>query len=556
MRTGNHSPLQEPHVRKSLRLLSLVLALCLLALLALSLTAVSQTHPVRLSGSLGLSTELYSSSSSDPQWTPRSDQHISRAVLRTTLTLYDQIDLPFEAYISTQSSGYHQPFNQFGVSPLIGGWLRLHGGYFSSRVSELTFGDERLLGGGIDMSPGPWRMTALYGRSRQGLAPDSAAGFGGNYRRMLSAAKIGYGKEGEFFLHLNAMHASDDTATFRVEEGRLAPSARENTTASLGFGFPVGLALRISGEVAMAHSINDLRLRSRDGYSAQIDGAAKLNVLIMPAQSWQIALNSRWIGPGYYTLGYVQLPNDVFECTVAPMLRLSEQRVHVRGSLGVLFNNLRNNRLARTTRVIGSVAGSWQISEQLGFSANYSNYGMRSTHTKDSLRIDHLTHSLYLSPTYTFDAWGGNNSVNLNLMMQSATDGNPVTTNGNRNSSESVSLMHTLMLPSTLSLTTGVTWNSMASSYADTRILSFSETVGHNFFDNTLSTSITGGYNIITTADDTDAQFSVRLMLGYTFDNYGALSLALSNNNYSYGQSLDRPSYDEWFGSLQYSVGF
>ncbi|MCZ7556267.1 MAG: hypothetical protein M5R41_07690 [Bacteroidia bacterium] len=550
------NPLQDRHVRKSLRLLSFVLALCLLALLALSLTAVSQTQPVRLSGSLGVSTELYSSSSSDPQWTPRSDQHVSRAVLRTTLTLYDQIDLPFEAYISTQSSGYHQPFNQFGVSPLIAGWLRLHGGYFSSRVSELTFGDERLLGGGIDMSPGPWRITALYGRARQGLAPDTAAGFGGDYRRMVTAAKVGYGKEGEFFLHLNAMRATDDTATFRVDEGRLAPAARENTTASLGFGFPVGTVVRIAGEAALSHTINDLRVRSRDGYTAQVDGAAKVNLLIMPAQSWQVALNSRWIGPGYFSLGYVQLPNDVFEFTLAPMVRLSEQRMHVRGSLGVMFNNLRNNRLARTTRLIGSLSGSWQISEQLGISTNYSNYGMRSTHTKDSLRIDHLTHSLYLSPTYTFDGFGGDNSINLNLMVQSATDGNPVTTEGNKNSSEALSLMHTLLFPSTLSLTTGVTWNSMASSFSDTRILSFTETVGHNFFNNTLSTSLTGGYNIVSTATTEDTQFSLRLSLGYTIEDYGTLSLALSNNNYSYGQSVDRPSYDEWFGSLQYSVGF
>ncbi len=550
------SPLRDKHVRKSLRFLSLVIAACLLALLALSLTAVSQTQPVRLSGSLGLSTELYSSSSSDPQWTPRSDQHVSRAVLRTTLTLFDQIDLPFEAYISTQSSGYHQPFNQFGVSPLIGGWLRLHGGYFSSRVSDLTFGDERLLGGGVDASPGPWRITALYGRSRQALGPDSGAGFGGDYRRMVSAAKIGYGKEGEFFLHINAMHAQDDTASISQAGAELLPAARENTTGSLGFGFPVGTFLRVSGEAALAHTVNDLRLRSREGYTAQVDGAAKLNILIIPEQSWQVALNTRWVGPGYYTLGYVQLPNDVFEFTVAPMLRLSEQKIHVRGSLGVMFNNLRSNRIARTTRMIGSLTGSWQVSDQFGISANYGNYGMRSTHTKDSLRIDHLTHSLYLSPTYTFEGLGGSNSLNANLMMQAATDGNPVTTEGNKNSSEAVSLMHSLILPSTLSITTGVTWNSMSSAFAQTEILSFSETVGHNFFDNTLSASVTGGYNIISMETGTDGQFSARFMLGYTFAQYGTLSLALSNNNYSYGQSVDRPSYDEWYGSLQYSVGF
>lgn len=556
MKLTDNSPMRERHVRQNMRYMSLAIALCLLALLLLSLTAVSQTQPVRVSGSVGLSTELYSSSSSDPQWTPRSDQHISRAVLRTTVTLFDQIDLPFEAYISTQSSGYHQPFNQFGVSPLIGGWLRLHGGYFSSRISELTFGDERLLGGGVEMTPGSWRVSALYGRSRQALAPDSAAGFGGMYRRMVAAAKAGYGEEGRFFVHLNTMYAQDDTTSIGAAAAELLPAARENLTGSLGFGIPFGESVRLTGEAALSHTVNDLRLRSREGYSAQVDGAAKLNVLIIPTSSLQVALHSRWVGPGYYTLGYVQMPNDIFEFTVAPSLRLTQQRAFVRGSLGVMFNNLRGNRLSRTTRLIGSLAGSWQISEQFGISANYSNYGMRSTHTKDSLRVDHLTQSLYFSPTYTFEGLGGTNSLNGNVMIQAATDGNPVTGEGNDNSARSASLMHSLILPTTLSLTTGVNWNGMRSAFSDTDILSFSETVGHSFFDNTLSASVTGGYNIIRSEAGSDGQFSGRVTLGYTVGDYGTLSLSLSNNSYSYGQSPERPSYDEWYGSIQYSAGF
>jgi hypothetical protein len=555
MRQNESSPLRERYVREQLRFLSWVLVLCLLALLALSLTAVSQTQPIRVSGSVGLSTELYSSSSADPQWTPRSDQHVSRAVLRTTVTLFDQIDLPFEAYISTQSSGYHQPFNQFGVSPLIGGWLRLHGGYFSSRISDLTFGDERLLGGGVEMSPGAWRVSALYGRSRQALAPDTAGGYGGDYRRMITAAKVGYGKEGEFFVHLNALHAQDDTASISAGAAELLPAARENVMGSLAFGVPFGDVVRATGEVALSHTINDLRLRSREGYTAQVDGAAKLNILIIPAQQWQIGLNSRWVGPGYYTLGYVQMPNDIFEFTVAPALRLTEERINLRASLGMMFNNLRGNRLARTTRLIGSFTGNWQMSEQFGIAANYSNYGMRSTHTKDSLRVDHLTQSVYISPTYTFEGLGGTNSLNANFMLQSATDGNPVTTEGNENSARAAALMHSLTLPSTLNLTTGVTWNGMTSSYSDTDILSFSETVGRSFLDNALSVSLTGGYNIVASETGTDGQFSGRLMLGYSFEKYGMLSLSLSNNSYSYGQP-DRPSFDEWYGSLQYSAGF
>ncbi len=556
MTADSNSPLRERHVRTSMRFVSLVIALCLLVLLLYSLSMRAQAQSVRVSGSVGLSTEVYSSSSNDARWSPRQDQHVSRAVLRSTVTLFEQIDLPFEAYISTQSSGYHQPFNQFGVSPLIGGWLRLHGGYFNARISELTFGDERLLGGGVEMSPGAWRVSAVYGRSRQALAADSSAGFAGGYRRMLAAAKVGYGMEGEFYLHLNAAYGQDDTSSMRSIEGMLPLAARENATASLAFGVPFGTLVRVNGEMAFAHTINDLRLRAREGYTAQVDGAAKLAVLIVPAQQWQVGLHSRWVGPGYYTLGYVQMPNDIFEFTVAPMLRLTEQRVNVRASLGMMFNNLRNNRLSRTTRVIGSLNGNWQITEQLGFSGSYSNYGMRSLHTRDSLRVDHLTQSVSIAPTYTFEGLGGSNAINLNLMHQSATDGNPVTTEGNRNSASAASLMHSLTLPSTFNLTTGLSWNGMRSSFTDTDIFSVSETVGQGFFDNALTTSVTVGYNVIRSEVGTDGQFSGRLMLGFAIERYGTFSLSLSNNSYSYAQSHDRPSFDEWYGSIQYSAGF
>lgn len=105
--------------------------------------SVGQAQPVKLSGSFSLSSEQYGSNGIRA----RRPSGTSRAILQPTITLFDQIILPFEVYLSSEERGFRQPFNQFGVSPRLFGWLTLHAAYYSARLSELTFGDTRLLGG-------------------------------------------------------------------------------------------------------------------------------------------------------------------------------------------------------------------------------------------------------------------------------------------------------------------------------------------------------------------------------------------------------------------------
>jgi hypothetical protein len=315
-----------------------------------------QPSPIRLEGGISLSSELYSSSGI----AERRPKQSYRAILSPTLVISEQIRLPFEVFYTNDDRGYRQPFNQFGMSPTLWGWLTLHGGYFSSRLSELSFGDTRLRGGGVELSPGDFRLSILYGRSQMAVDPDTANGVRGLYERTIIAAKIGVGAENASFVHLNFVRAWDDSTSLSNAPPDVAPV--ENVVVSLSYGFPLFVdEVRLTGETAVSAFSSDTRSPEEGDIggsflqsiftprqSSQFDGATTLTLGITPSSVFGINLNGKWVGPGYVTLGYLQLPNDVLETTIAPTFRLFDARLTVRGSFGLRFNNLRENRYSGT----------------------------------------------------------------------------------------------------------------------------------------------------------------------------------------------------------------
>ena len=103
----------------------------------------------QFNGSLNFTSEFYNADGIAERF-PGNTQ---RLILRSNITLFDQIQMPFEIYLTSQQAKFQQPFNQFGINPQITEWLTLHAGYFQTQLSELSFGDIRVLGGGIELKP-------------------------------------------------------------------------------------------------------------------------------------------------------------------------------------------------------------------------------------------------------------------------------------------------------------------------------------------------------------------------------------------------------------------
>jgi len=464
-------------------------------------TPADAPSPIRLSGNLNLTAEGYGVSGTNPRY-PSS---IARAILQANVTLFDQIQLPFQLFLSTQQLALQQPFNQFGVSPrFFDGKLTLHAGYFATQFSEFTFGDARILGGGVETDLGNFRVAMLYGEARTALQADTSQNFFGQYRRQTFAAKIGAGEMNRFHIGFNILYAVDDSNSICALPNTPPPS--ENLAASVVFGFPITERIDVSGEIGASLFSNDLRSPKVEDtnlpvftlrYSSQLDGAAVLTINTRPLDELTIGLNGRWIGPGYVSLGYVQLQNDLFDLTLSPSLKLLSGNLLLRGSFGLRFNNLRENRLSPSSRTIANLSATAQLSQTIGIDVQYSNYGIRTTPRNDTLRIENVAQSLVLSPRFQFTLFDAPSTVFASYSLQDVDDRSILGGTTNRNVTHTLlaSWAQSFQLP--LNLATTLLYNQANVGGNSISILSLTETVSYSFLDGKLSTSLTGGVNLI-----------------------------------------------------------
>jgi hypothetical protein len=556
-------------------------------------TAKPTVTPIKVSGGITLSGDFYTADGIEAR-RPTSNL---MAIARVNISLFEQINLPFEAFIGTNQSGFRQPFNQIGISPTFFNWLTLHAGWFSMRMSDLTFGDVRVLGGGVELRPGNFRLSALYGSTNQAVPYDvsmggaAVAGAFTSYQRPVIGVKLGYGDENVAFFNIQAVRVSDDTTTLQTpanaDLSRLA-KPQENTVFSTTFGFGAfDGKLRFTAEIAGSAFSADTRSASlaqltttstfqlpaipseifTPRLSSQLDAAAKATLTIAPTQDFSVALGGQYIGPGFVSLGYAQLQNDVLDGTISPSLRLFNGALSLRGTVGVRVNNLIANRTAPLQRLIASGSVSIQPVQAFGIDLQYSNYGLRSTPRNDTLRIENVSQSLTVSPRVNFEAFGGVSGLFGSYSLNNVDDLNVLTRQINTNQTQTALLSWTLGLPSGLSLATTGFYSDIAQSVARTNILNIGQTVSYAFFEGALSTSLTLGYGIVgseitqggMTTSSSDGQITGQASISYSIGEsgkFGTLSLNINNNNYAFGNPARGLNFGEWTALMQYSIGF
>lgn len=532
------------------------------ALIVLMTTSVPAQELVRLTGGIGLSSDAFMSSGEVPLGQPTS---IHRASINLNLTLLDQIAIPFDAYVSSLGSGYSQPFNQFGIHPRLGNWLTVHAGYFTKNISSLSFGDARILGGGIDFTPDMLRVSVFHGATLLAREADSTVNFNGDYLRRVTGLSVGYTENGST-AKITLMQSSDDAESIRRTDRTRTPQA--NLISTISFETAIEDIATISGEVGVSFFTFDTQAEVADpedrnrvletfvawNASSSYDYGGRLGLGFTINENVSVQANAQWLGPGYVTLGFVNLFNDMFDVTLSPSLRLFESALMIQATIGQRVNNLRSQRETSTTQLIGNFNVTAYLSEHASIDASYSNFGLRNTNRNDTLRISNINDYLSVTPRFTYRLFDVGHTVSVNVFRQKSEDLNQFTRLPyvNENLSYGATYGVTLRAPWTFM----VNANRMSGTSNDvtTDVTSINGTASTRVLDDLISVSATLGLNTVNAIVNSTQAFT-RISATAMFDAYGQFTVLFTTNSFDYAASGALARTD-MMGSVQYSVSF
>lgn len=383
-------------------------------------------EPLTVSGGFGINTRTYSAWGLDDKrqppfyWVMNANLNIS---------VYNKLNIPFSALISVDRREFTPPpvpgvpniketvtnrFNRIGASPYYK-WIKLHGGHRNMTFSKFTLSNLTYLGGGAELTPGKFRVAAMYGRLAEAEPQDLSLTQPNIpvFRRMGYGTKIGYGTS-DHFIDFVYFKGWDDTKSI-PEVKPQEVFANENVVLGLKGQtklfkkFTVKLDLAKS---ALTPNIQDtltdnstfpfpdflIKERTSTTYRRALETGVDYQ-----AEGFNIGVNYRRIDPEYKTLGAYFFNNDIEDFTGRASWGMFKQQLQFNVSAGLQRDNLDDSKVSTLTRFIGSADVNFSKDDySLGF--NYSNYSSDIQYVLDqdldSLNVVVVTQDLGFTGSY------------------------------------------------------------------------------------------------------------------------------------------------------------
>lgn len=358
---------------------------------------------------------------------------------------------PFSFSYSNANTNFSQPFNQFSFQPQYK-WVKTYIGYNAMTFSKYTLAGHVFLGGGVDLSPGKWRISAMYGRLRKAVPfdlNDTLQNFNASFKRMGYGLKIGYEDNGDI-VSANIFAAKDDVNSipFVLSDVPLAPQQN----VAVGFHVRKQFLKRLFVEAEYTVSAMNKDTRASSGEQDTVDIVPTNNIIknLLPENatsryydalnaslgyqgSWySVQLKYERIAPEYETLGAYFFNNDMRNITIAPSVRLLNNKLTLAVNAGFQENNLDETRESTTQRVVGSCNINYLPNERWNLTMGYSNFSSFTNirpqqdpffrNTLDTLNFFQVSQTMNGSVMRNFGAKEKAQSVMLNLSYQKAND--------------------------------------------------------------------------------------------------------------------------------------
>ena len=419
----------------------LLLCFSFLELSGQDIANLVKSKPFTFSGSLYIGGNGYTNFGNSPL---RQSPYSYSIVGSPVFTIYG-ISLPFTFAFSDQQFSYSQPFNIYGVSPSYK-WAQLHLGYRSMNFSSFTMSGKQFYGAGIELTPGKFRLSALYGKMKDLYAQNDTLTFGtqilDTYDRMINGLKIGYGNKNSFdFMYIKVKDRENSSVVKEGDNKYLLPE--DNLVLGFNTNFTFFKHLRLYLETAASLHTSDQRadIDIDDSDLKEIADKTKDLIEINASTRWGYAgkaglqfdyknfgfgANYQRVDPFFKSLGLYYMNTDYENYTGNLNFSLFKNSLRLRLTAGFQQNNISKLKQQTDLRKIGSVNISFFSQNGLSIVANYSNYQTDQTagfiKIEDSLKLALVSEMAFFTPSYSWNKGKYNHSINVNLNYQKYKD--------------------------------------------------------------------------------------------------------------------------------------
>ena len=475
--------------------------------------------PVNISGDMGVYGDFYHMNSDTlGAVAPRRPDALGRLVVNVSINIKD-FSMPISMALPTGQFGVilpsvpkipnapylnfkelvKNPLNRIGIAPKYK-WCQVLLGSQIPHYSELSVGDLAVFGAGVNLTPGKFRLSVFSGTSQMAVQQDTTKNIQGIYARKIHSAKIGFGHEDSSHFYLIGSMMKDDTSSLKFKPTTLMPQT--GILTAIDFRIKLSKKSYVKGEVAGSAFTRDMRSKELPSFSpsppkdlfnpkesSRFDYASVLSIG-RDGKNFGIKATGRYYGDGFVPMGYPFLQTDRLELTVDPRFLLFKNKIQLSGSIGIRVNNLSGIRATTTTQTIGSANLNLQVTENLSLAGSYSNFGFRNSVLNDTFRVEMVTESWSVSPSYNLQTKSSMHNFTLMYAQNVFNDFNTVTGKLNNNDASNGAFSYMLsMLKSPFSANTLISYFENNTSYGKLMTKAVNVGFGYKFFKKKLSTT-------------------------------------------------------------------
>jgi hypothetical protein len=413
------------------------------------LSAQPDSLKLTISGTMGVSYEGYrlSTNPETPSfYNGRKPSDLVRFIFQPVIS-YGKFKLPFNFSFSPMRNNFGSPpfgmgnlpgfpkqsfkqwltnpMNNLGLNPSLK-WAEIPLGTQYMNYSELSTGDIGTFGYGVNLSPGKFRLRFFSGVSQQAYQPYVSTTppftFIGAYKRTITMGQIGLEKEGKYFTGFNIVKGIDNGASITNPLTGIpaTPTPEENFIISFVTRFTSEKGWYGQAEAGTTISTRDVNamgpnplLKNFEPYISTNLSSFRDHAMLAgfgkKGKNWDVGIGGKWLGAGYYSMGYPFVQNDRFDYTFNTRFNALKNKMNMTASVGQRIGNL-SIKANRTRQLIANANLFSQFSEHFNLNVSFNNFGF---HTPGLLGIKNVGNDLAVNPTWTWTKTSSSHLVSL-----------------------------------------------------------------------------------------------------------------------------------------------